>query len=199
MPDLRSALLRLARTTLEQVLSSGRRPAWDRDDPALAARGAAFVTLRRRDTGELRGCRGEIEARRPLAESVIDGAVAAALDDPRFAPVGQAELAHLMIEISALQPLVPATPEDVVVGRHGVLLRQRGRGGLLLPQVAVEQGWTREQLLRGVCHKAGLAADAWRADDAQLFVFEADVWGEDEPERSGPQARDAGGAGAGRA
>jgi AmmeMemoRadiSam system protein A len=178
------ALLRLARATVEAATADQPPPAWPEDDPELARRGAAFVTLRERGSGDLRGCRGEIEAVRPLAHSVIESAIAAAIDDPRFPPVEPAEVPNLTIEISALTPLVASRPEDVEVGRHGVLIRARGRGGLLLPQVAPEQGWNREQLLRGVCHKAGLPDDAWRSPDARLFVFEAEVWGEDEVEGS---------------
>jgi AMMECR1 domain-containing protein len=79
-------------------------PSWPRDDAELAPHRAAFVTLRERDTGELRGCRGEIVATRSLAESVIEGATAAALDDPRFPPVGEAEIPGLLFEISVLSP-----------------------------------------------------------------------------------------------
>ncbi len=174
-------LLRLARAAVASRLAGGPPPAWDRDDAALAALGAAFVTFRRRGNGELRGCRGELEARRAVAESVLEGALAAAFHDPRFAPVTAAELPLLSIEISVLTPMVPAAPEDVEPGLHGVLIRDRGQGGLLLPQVATELGWNREQLLRGVCQKAGLPPDTWRqSPDATLFVFEAEVWGEED-------------------
>jgi uncharacterized protein len=184
--DTKRTLLRLARAAVACKLAGGPPPAWDRNDPALASFGAAFVTFRQRATGELRGCRGELEARRPVAESVLEGATAAALRDPRFAPVTATELPTLDIEISVLTPMVPATPDDVEPGRHGVLIRDGARGGLLLPQVATEQRWDREQLLRGVCQKAGLPPDAWqRSPDAALFVFEAEVWGEDEPHAPG--------------
>jgi AmmeMemoRadiSam system protein A len=178
--EARRSLLRLARETLVDVLAGRPADRWAGIDPDLARAGAAFVTLRERHGRALRGCRGEVHAKRPLADSVIEGAIAAALDDPRFAPVGAAELAHLTIEISALSPLVPIRAEEIEVGRHGVLIRMGGRGGLLLPQVAVEQRWNREELLRGVCQKAGLPIDAWRSPAAQLFAFEAAVWGEDD-------------------
>jgi AmmeMemoRadiSam system protein A len=176
--DHRIALLRLARATLEAAVESAPRPDWARDDAVLAAPGAAFVTLRGRTSGELRGCRGEIRAVRPLAESVMEGAVAAALDDPRFPPVSPAELPNLTVEISVLSPMTGAKPADVDVTRHGVMIMYRGRRGLLLPQVATELGWSREQLLAGVCSKAGLPVQTWRDPSAQLLTFEADVWGE---------------------
>ncbi|MDH5198103.1 MAG: AMMECR1 domain-containing protein, partial [Gemmatimonadota bacterium] len=108
-PDHRRALLRLARVTLEAAVREAPRPTWPQDDPVFAAPGAAFVTLRVSGSGDLRGCRGEIRAVRPLAESVIEGAIAAALDDPRFPPVRDLELGALTVEISALTPMTPAT------------------------------------------------------------------------------------------
>jgi AmmeMemoRadiSam system protein A len=174
----REVLLALARGAVEAAVTAKSEPPWPRDDAELAAHRAAFVTLRERDTGELRGCRGEVAAVRPLAESVMDGARAAALDDPRFPPVREAELADLVIEISVLSPMAATAPEDVDVTRHGVMITHRGRRGLLLPQVAAELGWDRGALLAGVCRKAGLPAQAWRARDAALSTFEAEVWGE---------------------
>jgi AmmeMemoRadiSam system protein A len=180
--EYRRALLLLARATLEAAVRDAPRPKWPRDDPVLAAAGAAFVTLRRCSSGELRGCRGEIRAVRPLAESVIEGAVAAALDDPRFPPVSEAELPRLTVEISVLTPMAATTPAGVDVTRHGVMIMFRGRRGLLLPQVAAEMRWNREELLAGVCRKAGLPAHTWKEPTAELMTFEAEVWGEDESE-----------------
>jgi len=176
--DARRRLLALARASVEAAVRGGPPPPWPADDPELSARGAAFVTLRDRATGDLRGCRGEIAAVRPLAESVIEGAFAAALDDPRFPPVTAGEVPALSIEISALTPMRAASAADVEVPRHGVMIELRGRRGLLLPQVAPEAGWDREELLEGVSRKAGLPASAWRDPQARLFIFEAEVWGE---------------------
>jgi AmmeMemoRadiSam system protein A len=173
-------LLGVARAAVEAAVRGQPAPAWPADQPELAAAGAAFVTLRRRHTGDLRGCRGEVAAVRPLAESVIQGAGAAALDDPRFPPVREPELADLTVEISALSAMTPATPAEVDVTRHGVMITHRGHRGLLLPQVAAELGWDRNALLAGVCQKAGLPAGAWREPDARLLTFEAEVWREEE-------------------
>jgi len=177
-PEHRRVLLRLAHAAVEAAVRGAAPPAWSRDDAALAAPGAAFVTLRERASGELRGCRGEIMAVRPLAESVIEGAVAAALDDPRFPPVGEEEIPSLTFELSVLSPMRAVRPDEVEVPRHGVMISHRGRRGLLLPQVAPEQGWGRDELLAGVCRKAGLPPTAWRDAAARLEVFEADVWGD---------------------
>jgi AmmeMemoRadiSam system protein A len=176
----KDALLKLARDTLVGYLRDGRYPPYRATSPALLAPGAVFITLRQRDTKELRGCRGEVVARRPLAEAVQRIAIASAVDDPRFPPVTPDEVAQLHIEISALTPLTTIHPDEVVVGRHGLMITRRGRAGLLLPQVPVEQGWDRETFLRWTCRKAGLPDDAWRAPDAELRGFECVVWGEPE-------------------
>jgi AmmeMemoRadiSam system protein A len=179
-PEDKQTLLALARETLHAHLGGGRYPPHRTASPALLSPGAVFVTLRRRGTNELRGCRGEVVARRPLAEAVQRMAVASALDDPRFPPVTLDEIAELHIEISALTPLKLIRPEEVVVGRHGLMISQRGRAGLLLPQVPVEQGWDRLTFLRWTCRKAGLPDEAWASPDAELKGFECVVWGETE-------------------
>ena len=150
----------------------------DERDPLLA-QGACFVTLWRRDTGELRGCRGECSAHQPLASAVGFMALATALDDPRFAAVTARELADLRIEISVLTPLHPIAPEQVEIGRHGLMIVEGRRRGLLLPQVAVEHQMNREQFLEAVCWKAGLTADAWRSASAGLWAFETASWSEE--------------------
>ncbi len=142
--------------------------------PALLAPGAVFVSLHRNHA--LRGCVGTLSADRPLHETVAAMAVAAAVSDPRFQPLAAAELPGVCIEISRLGPLVPAQPEQIVVGVHGVSIRLDGRHAVFLPRVAVEQGWTREQLLREVCLKAYLPPDAWTSPDATLCVFVAEVF-----------------------
>jgi AmmeMemoRadiSam system protein A len=142
--------------------------------PALTGHRGAFVTLRA--AGSLRGCIGTIEGVCPLTEAVLRNARAAACEDPRFAPVSPAELDGLDLEISALTPLVPvASPDDIVVGRHGVLLSAGGRRAVFLPQVASEEGWDRTTMLRHLARKAGLPPDAWR-DGAGFQVFEAEVF-----------------------
>jgi AmmeMemoRadiSam system protein A len=175
----KQALLRLARQTLASYLGNGAPPDFKPTSPALAEQRAAFVTLRVRETGDLRGCIGEVFAREPLWECVRNMAVAAATEDPRFLPVTIDEVPELHIEISALTPMKPIKPEEVVVGRHGLMIVKGFDRGLLLPQVPEEQGWDREQFLRGLCLKARLPSNAWKDKDTQLFSFEAEVWGEE--------------------
>ncbi len=174
----RRALLALVRRTLEVELSGGA-PEPPPDLPGLRARRGAFVTLRR--GVELRGCIGHVPADRPLAEVVTRMAVSAATADPRFPPVAPEELSDLRIEISVLSEPVRVDPPDagrVQPGRDGVIVRRSGRQGLLLPQVATEFDWGPEALLAAACRKAGLAADAWREAESELYVFQADIFGE---------------------
>lgn len=183
-PELTSedkqTLLRLARQTLRDYLGEGRLPAYHSDSPALQQRRASFVTLWSRSSGELRGCRGEAYPRVPLIDSVVQMAIASATDDPRFPSVTAEEVADLRIEISALTPMKPIKPEDVVVGRHGLRIVKGAISGLLLPEVPVRYGWNRQEYLRWICKKAGLPEDTWQAEDVRLYSFESDAWGEEE-------------------
>lgn len=101
------------------------------------------------------------------------------MEDPRFDPVAPAEVRHLSVEISVLGPREPVyARDDVVVGRHGLLVEKGWRRGLLLPQVAVEWRWDAATFIAQTCHKAGLPTDAWPDRGAALFRFEAEVFGE---------------------
>ncbi len=177
--DEKRFLLTLSRQTLVAYLGDGSLPPYEASSAALREPRATFVTLRRRADGELRGCRGQRVATQALAESVVHMTIASAVDDPRFEPVTRAEIPGLHIEISALTPPRPIRPDQVVVGRHGVIVSVGRVAGLLLPQVPLAYGWNREQFLRAVCEKAGLPADAWRIASVRLEGFEAEVWEEE--------------------
>jgi AmmeMemoRadiSam system protein A len=155
-------------------------PAAAEPEPLTLQRpGRAFVTLRR--GGELRGCIGHVASVRPLAEVVRRVTILAATEDPRFPPVSREEVAELRVEISVLSEPVRLgahDPASIEPGRDGVLVRRGGRQGLLLPQVATEQRWDAATLLAAVCRKAGLPDEAWRRPDCELYVFQADVFGE---------------------
>jgi AmmeMemoRadiSam system protein A len=179
----RLALLGLARWAIARRLDP-REPARPvAEGPELAEPRGAFVTLRRRSDGELRGCVGVVEPRLPLHEAVVDAAVGAAFRDHRFGPVSPTELEGLRVEVSVLGALAPTAAEAVEPGVHGVLLRLGDRSGLLLPQVAVEHGWDRDTLLEWACRKAGVPPGAWRDPRCGLFVFTAERFEEDEAAR----------------
>ena len=163
-------------------LNSEKLPEVDADklSAALRADGACFVTLENHD--QLRGCIGNMVADGPLYKAVIRNAVSACRDR-RFAhnPVTAAELDQLDIEISYLTPMkrIEKT-EEIIVGRYGLMMALGQRRGVLLPQVAARRGWTREEFLAQTCRKASLPADAWKRPEAQIYSFEAEVFGEPE-------------------
>jgi AmmeMemoRadiSam system protein A len=167
----RATLLTYARRCVEAVARGGDPPALERPPPALAAQGAAFVTLRSK--GELRGCIGHVQAVKPLWESVREMAEAAASRDPRFSPVAAGE--PIEIEISVISPMTPIRPEAIRVGTHGLYVRRGGLSGLLLPQVAVEWAWDAVRFLEQTCKKADLPLDAWRDPAVEILAFTAEV------------------------
>ncbi|MBP5475806.1 MAG: TIGR00296 family protein, partial [Methanomicrobium sp.] len=128
-----------------------------------------FVTLT--EEGELRGCIGYPYPVLPLGEALHDAAVSAAVRDPRFMPVRENELAAIEFEVTILTPPELLTcsaaerPKNIEVGRHGLIIKDRGMSGLLLPQVATEYGWDAEEFLMHTCIKAGTDRDAWKRDD----------------------------------
>jgi AmmeMemoRadiSam system protein A len=126
---------------------------------------------------KLRGCVGYPTALLPLFRTVIETARAAAFDDPRFIPLTLAEVGDLGVSLSVLSPLKPISPEEVEVGRHGLLMTEGPRRGLLLPQVPVEHGWDRITFLEQTCRKAGLPLDAWQTG-ATIEAFTAEVFGD---------------------
>jgi uncharacterized protein len=172
----KTTLLQTAREAIGSRLTC-RKPFYPAASAALRAPCGAFVTLKSRD--ELRGCIGHITAAEPLVETVKEVARSSAFEDPRFPPLSPFEWSDISIEISVLSPFVAITdPGTIEVGVHGIMIRKGGRSGLLLPQVATEQGWDRDAFLAHACMKAGLPRDAWRQPDARIEVFTAVVFGE---------------------
>ncbi len=174
----KQVLIQVARASLEAAVQGQPPPELRTDDPALLEKRGAFVTLKRQ--GQLRGCLGYVEGIVPLIEAVAENAAAAALRDPRFPPVRPNELPEIKLEISALTPLVPVEdPEDIQVGSHGLMVCLGPNRGLLLPQVPEEWGWEREEFLAQTCRKAGLSPGSWKDPAAELYSFEAEVFGEE--------------------
>lgn len=179
----RRSLLKLARQAVVARVRGLRDESMS--PPVFQARvsDGAFVTLHQ--DGRLRGCIGRVAAGSQVGETVRQVAGAAAVEDPRFPPVTPGELSTLTVEVSLLGPLVPCSgPGDVEIGRHGVVIRKGHRQSLLLPQVAIEHGWDAEALVSAACRKAGLPSDAW-ATGSDLYVFEAEVFAEDDAEPQG--------------
>lgn len=174
----RADLLALARGTLEAHFRGQPPPrlASDRAEAFGEPRGL-FVTLHRR--GRLRGCIGTLAPTGDLTRVVSEFALRAAFEDPRFPPLEAAELPECEIEISVLTAPKPISgPEDVEIGRDGLILELGPRRGLLLPQVATEWGFDAARFLAEVAQKAGLPPSAWQRPDARLWTFQAEVFSE---------------------
>ena len=172
----KAALLATARESIASRLER-RAPAWPSAAEAVDAPCGAFVTLRER--GSLRGCIGRMTSTSPLYETIREMAAAAAFEDPRFPQLSPDELPHVDIEITVLSPLRKVeSVSEIEVGRHGIYITKGWHSGVLLPQVATEQGWSRDTFVEQTCYKAGLPPDAWKSPDAIIQIFEGLVFGE---------------------
>ena len=177
-------LLAAARETIAARLEN-RKPAYPKtpaNGAALSMPCGAFVTLHIKDARgnrQLRGCIGRMIGGTALEKTVKTMAAEAAFGDPRFPPLSKDEMDCISVEISALSPLEPChDPRLVKVGIHGIYLVHRGRSGVLLPQVPVEQGWDQDEYLNYISIKAGLPPGSWEDPSAQRYIFTAVVFGE---------------------
>jgi len=173
----RNSIIDLARKTILAAASGEELPAVP-DGEVFRRDGGAFVTIKK--NGALRGCIGHFTGTGSLGKTIIEMSASAAARDPRFSPVGPEEVDDLEIDISLLSPMIPANPEDVIPGEHGIYIKYGFRSGTLLPQVAAEAGWDRETFLTHTCIKAGLPTDCWKRDGVQIFTYNAEVFCEEE-------------------
>lgn len=171
------ALLSIARKALEGSVKYGIIPAPYVNEKNLLEKRGTFVTLTK--NGSLRGCIGYVQPVTPLYKAVSDMAIAASARDPRFPPVGQGELKDIHIEISVLSPLrLIADTNEIEIGKHGLYMIRGGNTGLLLPQVATQHQWKREEFLSQTCVKAGLPAQAWKDKSTRIYIFSAQIFSE---------------------
>lgn len=170
----RRQLLRMAHDVIEAVFQARDVDTTPPSDHLGEPRGA-FTTLHLK--GDLRGCVGYVMPVHPLYRTVAETALAAAFHDTRFLPVTREEASQLEIEISVLSLLQPIEPDDIEIGRHGLVVTFGSRRGLLLPQVPVEYEWDVKKFLEQTCHKAGLPGDAWERG-ATLEGFTAEIFGD---------------------
>ncbi len=146
-----------------------------------------FVTLENYQTGALRGCIGFPRGGSPIGESVVEAAIAAAFEDPRFVPVSRTELEDLLVSVSILSEPVPIKGDAkerkkaIKVGRDGLIAEYGHYSGLLLPIVAVEQKWNEGQFLEETCIKAGLPANYWSQPNVTMLKFETQLFKEETP------------------
>ncbi len=182
-PAEKQQLLEIARKSVESAVKDNKLYELPANlSASLMQDRGAFVTIKK--NGELRGCIGYTAAVQPLALTVRDVAGFAALQDPRFRPVTAGELPQLKYEVSVLSPMHHVSDvNEVKIGEHGLMIKKGRYRGLLLPQVAPEQGWDRNTFLDQTALKAGLPGKAWRDKDADLFMFTAVVFGESDTSR----------------
>jgi len=173
-------LLNIARETIEEYINNKRIKQFDttRFSTLLNSKAGAFVTLH--ENGQLRGCIGRFMPNDPLWKIIRDMAIASSTEDTRFSPVSINELNKIDIEISVLSPLQKIKDiDEIILGKHGIYIKNGSRSGTFLPQVATETGWKKEEFL-GHCarDKAGLGWYGWK--NAEVFIYSAEVFSEKE-------------------
>lgn len=173
-------LLDAARNTIQSLFEEVELTKPDyKKHPILKSHSGAFVTLTIDDN--LRGCIGYIISDEPLFDTVCNAATSAAMHDPRFPQLSRKEFDKIHIEISILsEPFPIESYEDIEVGKHGLILEDEGRRGLLLPQVPIEHNMNRDQYLSALCNKAGFRSDYWQKKQLRLKAFTATVFEEEE-------------------
>jgi uncharacterized protein (TIGR00296 family) len=184
-------LVQIARKTVDTYLTSGEKIKPPKEAPTkLYEKCGVFVTINTFKNGEksLRGCIGYPYPTNPLVEGVIDNAINAATEDPRFQPLAKKELENVVFEVSVLTPPEPINVEKpqeylekIKVGEHGLIVEKGFYKGLLLPQVPVEWGWCDEEFLCQCCVKAGLPPDSWLTKGVKVYQFKGLVFEEETP------------------
>jgi len=173
----KQVLLAIARQAIIQAVLGDKTTIEPREEKTLNQRNGCFVTIKQ--DGRLRGCIGNFQSELPLFREVAQMAQASATRDPRFYPMKESDLDHFKVEISVLSTLRKINSiDEIEVGRHGIYIEKGYYRGVLLPQVATEHHWDRLTFLKQTCLKAGLPPEAWEADDAEIYVFSAQVFGE---------------------
>ena len=181
-------LVKLARESVEKHFV-GEKPSLENAPAKLKRKGAAFVTIESLigSSRVLRGCIGFIEPIAPLVNVVVEVAIAAAFQDPRFPPLRISELPTVVFEVSVLSRMkkLPKNPEErlksIVIGKMGLMVKRGLFSGLLLPQVAVEYNWGPEEFLDNTCLKAGLEEKCWEDENTDVYYFTARVFQEETP------------------
>ena len=173
----REAILKLARQALIEAVCHNRLLQPFLNTGIFARRCGVFVSLH--VNKRLRGCIGVVEPHETLGECLVKSTIGAAMEDPRFSRVLPEEIPGIHIEVSLLSPLQPTQPEEIEIGRDGLLVACALRRGLLLPQVAVEHHLDRERFLEETCVKAGLPRYGWKQPEAKIYRFTCEIISED--------------------
>lgn len=182
-------LIKLARKAIEHYLEKVEGIKMPKNVPKkLREKAGVFITLDTYPRGELRGCIGYPEPIMPLVEAAIKAGISSATKDPRFPRVSKEEMDSIVIEASILTPpelIEVKSPTDylknIEIGEHGLIIEKGFFKGLLLPQVAVDEGWDKEEFLSHTCMKAGLTPDCWCDDETKIYRFSGKIFSEVKP------------------
>ncbi len=178
-------LVELARKTISYYCATGAVYNEKSSEKKFTERRGVFVTINAHPEKRLRGCIGLPYPLKELWNAVIEAAVSAAANDPRFPALSSNELKNVTVEVSVLTPPKRVKksdlPESIEIGKHGIIIERNSQSGLLLPQVATEFGWSKEAFLEQTCIKAGLFPSAWKLDGVVVKLFTAQVFAEQEP------------------
>jgi AmmeMemoRadiSam system protein A len=172
-------LINIAKESIKAKLENMDLPDFYYGQEALNRKVGAFVTLK--NNNQLRGCIGMLTANEALYKTISKMAIQAAFGDPRFPSLRPEEYSSLEYEISVLSPFIKIKSiDEIELGKHGLMINKDFYSGLLLPQVAAEYNWDRNEFLQHTCIKAGLNKDAWREEDVDIFIFSAEVFNSSE-------------------
>ncbi len=170
-------MFQIARYAIETALKKDTQINYPKSSDFLDKKSGVFVTIHKNH--QLRGCIGYIESDEPLSKVIANAAYLAAFEDDRFQPLSKEEFQDIDLEISVLTPLKKiSNTDEIIVGRHGLLVKKNLRQGLLLPQVAVEYRWGKKNFLEQTCNKAGLNKNAWQENNVEIYIFEATIFHE---------------------
>ena len=180
-------LVKTARMAVTEFLSNGKRMKLESEyEGKFSFNSGVFVTLNNSDG--LRGCIGFPMPDKKLSHGIIDAAISAATEDPRFPSVKTDELNDIVFEVTVLTPPIEIDVSDpmeylekIKVGRDGLIIRHSFSSGLLLPQVPAEYGWNTKEFLQHTCEKAGLARDTWKNESVKIEKFEGIIFKEETP------------------
>ncbi len=180
-------LVKTARAVVTEFLKTKNKMKLDKDfEESFSSNAGVFVTLNHQSN--LRGCIGYPLPDKKLYNALLEAAISAATEDPRFPSVAFEELDQITFEVTVLTPpqeIEVSDPQEypskVKVGRDGLIVKSGFNSGLLLPQVPKEYGWNEEEFLGHTCEKADLPKEQWKKKDTKILKFEGIVFKEQDP------------------
>ena len=179
-------LVKMARNTVKKYLETDVKVIDNEFNSKFTAKAGAFVTINKQNS--LRGCIGYPLPIKKLSNAIIDAAIAAATEDPRFPPINVDEIDQIIFEVTVLSPPAEINVKNyqdylsmIKIGRDGLIVESNYKSGLLLPQVPIEYKWNVKEFLEHTCEKAGLDKHAWMDNDTKISKFEGIIFKEESP------------------